>query len=149
MPEDETADVISVTRVQERNVDDRRRSADRRRAPRRRDEIRTARSASFVSVVAMAAACTGLAVGVWALTHAPVSRVLAPGCGTSLGAQALVHRSISPWWIVSILFAVFAVVAPPKRRRSVVAIGMVGLTLGLLLASVVRIGSWTSGLCLA
>jgi hypothetical protein len=103
----------------------------------------------LVSVAAMAAAAAGLVIGVLALAHAPVSRVLTPGCGTSLGAQAWVHRSISPWWIASILFAVFAVVAPSKRRRSVVAIGMVGLTLGLLIASVVRIGSWTTGLCLA
>lgn len=102
-----------------------------------------------MGVAAMAAASAGLAIGVWALTHPPVSRVLTPGCGTSLGAQALVHRAISAWWIASILLAVFAVVAPPKRPHSVVTIGTVGLTIGLLIASVMRIGSWTSGLCLA
>jgi hypothetical protein len=121
---------------------------DRRQGPRRRDDVGPHRSLATVGHLGTLAAGLAFAVGAYALTHAPISR-RPTACGDSLGAQAVLHRSLSPWWFVAILLGVFALAAPTGRHRSRWATGLVGLTLGLGIASMARVGSWTSGLCLA
>lgn len=94
-------------------------------------------------------AIASFGTGIWALTHAPVTRQLTPGCGASLGAQTFVHRSLSPVWVLAVLLGVLALVLPAPKRRSFLAVGLVGLTIGLAIAALFRVGSWTTGLCVA
>ena len=132
-----------------RELPDRRVGRDRRAAPRRRPELGLRHLEGQLARFSLVASVASVAVGVWALAHAPVKRTPTPGCGNSLGAQTFVHRALSPLWLVAVLLAIVAIAVPTTRQRSHVAMALVGLTIGLAVAALFRVNSWTTGICFA
>jgi hypothetical protein len=128
-----------------------RRDGDRRSTIRGRriPDLRAERDTRNYGLIGVVLAAASVVLALYAFRFAPLSYSVSPDCPASEGfnGQVEVHRGLSLYWSGVMALCALSIVIPTNKRRPRFAIILCSLSFGLLLGALLRVETFTSGLC--